>query len=201
MDVTSSPLRGATGLPASAPLHGSERYTRTSVLLHWLIAAMVGVQFFWGWWMQSIAKQPVGPRVDAFNLHKSVGLTILALMLVRLAWRALHPPPALPPMPHWQQIAARANHALLYAVLIGLPLAGYLGSAFSGYPVRYFGMTLPAWAAKHEQLKELMSVAHLVLGWMLAFAVALHVAAVVKHAYESGPQLIARMGWRRHRAR
>ena len=62
----------------------SDRYTRTAIALHWLIAVAVIVQFGWGWWMQDIPKQPVGPRVDAFNLHKSLGLTILALMCIRV---------------------------------------------------------------------------------------------------------------------
>ena len=62
----------------------SDRYTRTAILLHWLIAVAVIVQFGWGWWMQDIPKQPVGPRVDAFNFHKSLGLTILVLMCIRV---------------------------------------------------------------------------------------------------------------------
>ncbi|NDP43406.1 MAG: hypothetical protein GZ089_11935 [Aromatoleum sp.] len=65
----------------------SERYTNIAIALHWLIAALVAAQIGWGWWMQEIPKQPVGPRVDAFNLHKSVGLTLLALTLLRLGWR------------------------------------------------------------------------------------------------------------------
>lgn len=178
-------------------MQSSDHYTRTAVVLHWLIAGLVVVQFSWGWWMQTIAKQPVGPRVDAFNLHKSAGLTILALMLARLAWRLAHRPPPLPPMPVWQKRIARLNHGLLYAALLGMPLAGYLGSAFSGYPVRYFGFVLPAWSASHPELKELMSVVHFALSWVLAAAVALHVAAVVKHTREGGSPLLARMGWRR----
>ena len=63
----------------------SDRYSRTAIALHWLIALAVIGQFAWGWWMQDIPKQPPGPRVDAFNLHKSIGLTILALMCVRVA--------------------------------------------------------------------------------------------------------------------
>ncbi|HZA96536.1 MAG TPA: cytochrome b/b6 domain-containing protein [Burkholderiaceae bacterium] len=71
----------------------SNRYTRTAILLHWLIAVVVIVQFGWGWWMQDIPKQPIGPRVDAFNLHKSLGLTILALMCIVYggAGNTLHP--------------------------------------------------------------------------------------------------------------
>ena len=105
----------------------SDRYTRTAILLHWLIAVAVIVQFGWGWWMQDIPKQPIGPRVDAFNLHKSLGLTILALMCIRLWWRWRHPPPTLPPMPRWQSSLAHANHVALYVALFVMPVAGYLG--------------------------------------------------------------------------
>jgi len=57
----------------------SDRYTRTAIVLHWLIAAIVIAEFAWGWWMQEIPKQPPGFRADAFNLHKSIGLTILVI--------------------------------------------------------------------------------------------------------------------------
>jgi hypothetical protein len=70
----------------------------------------------------------------------------------------------------------------------------YLGSVFSGYPVKYFGITLPAWAGKNAQAKELMSAAHLTLTWVLAGAVTLHLAGVVKHALIDDDGLVARMG-------
>lgn len=164
-------------------------------MLHWLIATMVIVQFSWGWWMQTIAKIPVGPRVNAYNMHKSIGLTILALAIVRLLWRLAHHPPPLPPMPSWQRHAARVNHALLYGAIIAMPVVGYLGSAFSGYPVKYFGWTIPAWSERHDGLKDLMSEVHLALSMVLAGSVLLHVAAVIKHAMESGRALLARMSW------
>jgi cytochrome b561 len=100
-----------------------------------------------GWLMQEIPKDPVGPRVNAYNLHKSIGLTVLLLMLARTAWRVTHRAPDLPPMPVWQARTARVVHILLYVCLFVQPLTGYLGSAFSGYPVKIFGMVLPAWAA------------------------------------------------------
>ena len=172
----------------------SDRYDRTAIALHWLIAIAVVAQFAWGWWMQGIAKQPSGPRVDAFNLHKSVGLTLLALMLLRLSWRAAHAPPAFPVMPPWQATLARLNHALLYLVLFVMPLSGYLGSVWSGYPVKYFGLTLPGWNWKDPALKDLASGVHLVTAWVLATAVGLHVAAACKHALVDRDGLLARMG-------
>jgi len=173
---------------------GSDRYDRTAIALHWLIALLVVAQFAWGWWMQGIPKQPPGARVDAFNLHKSFGLTILALMLLRASWRASHAPPALPPMPAWQATLAGITHVLLYAVLFLMPLSGYFGSVWSGYPVKYFGITLPDWHWKSPALKEFASGVHLVTAWVLATAVTLHVAGALKHALVNRDGLLARMG-------
>ena len=172
----------------------SERYTGVAIALHWLVAAMVFAQIAWGWWMQTIPKQPVGPRVDAFNLHKSVGLTLLALMLIRLAWRLAHPAPELPPLPAWQKRLAGFTHVLLYALLIGQPLLGYLGSVWSGYPVKYFGITLPAWGARDEALKNLCSLLHLWNSVILLGFIALHVTGALDHALIRRNGLLARMG-------
>ena len=169
-------------------------YPRTAIALHWLVAIAVLVQFTWGWWMQGIPKQPVGPRVDAFNLHKSMGLTILAVMCLRAWWRARHPAPPLPPMPGWQAALARATHVTLYVALFAMPLAGYLGSVFSGYPVKYFGVTLPAWGTKSEAVKDFMSAAHLSVSFVLAAAVILHVAGALKHWLVDRDAVGARMG-------
>ncbi len=177
----------------------SDRYTRTAILLHWLIAALVVCEFAWGWWMQQIPKQPPGIRADAFNLHKSVGLALLALMAVRLAWRLGHRPPPMPPMPAWNAHLAHANHVVMYATLFALTIGGYLGSAWSGYPVKFFGVTLPAWSAAHPLLKDAASDVHLALSWVLAVAFALHVVGTIKHALVDGNGMLARMWFARHR--
>jgi cytochrome b561 len=171
----------------------SDRYTTTAIVLHWLIALAVIGQIAFGWWMQEIPKDPVGPRVNAFNLHKSIGLTLLLLMVIRLAWRATHHAPALPPMPAWQARAARINHGLLYLCLFVQPLSGYIGSAVSGYPVRYFGMLLPGWAPKSIPLKDLLSAVHLVSSWILVAAITMHIAAALKHQFVDRHKLLQRM--------
>jgi cytochrome b561 len=172
----------------------SDRYTPTAIALHWIIALAVIAQFTWGWVMQSIPKQPPGLRADAFNMHKSIGLTILALMMLRALWRWRHPAPPLPAMPAWQARVARSNHLVIYLCLFLMPLAGYLGSVFSGYPVKYFGVTLPAWGWKDEAVKNAMSIAHFAVSWVLLAAVALHVAAALKHWLWDRDGLVARMG-------
>jgi cytochrome b561 len=158
-----------------------------------LVAVLVIVQVAWGWAMQEIPKQPPGLRADAFNVHKSIGLAIFALMLIRLGWRLAHPPPPLPPMPRWQRLLANGNHALLYLALFVMPIAGYLGSVFSGYPVRAFGVTLPAWGWKDDGVKAAMSAVHLGTSWVLLAAIALHFAGALKHAFVDGDGVLRRM--------
>jgi cytochrome b561 len=172
----------------------SDRYTRTAVALHWLIAALVLVEFAHGWWMQEIPKQPPGLRADAFNLHKSAGLVVLALMLIRLGWRIAHRPPALPPMLKWQTLLAKANHVLLYTMVIAMPLSGYLGSVFSGYPIKWFGVTLPAWGWADPTIKDWMSVVHLTTSWILLVSLCLHISGTIKHTL-AGDRVMARMGF------
>jgi len=115
-------------------------------------------------------------------------------MLLRVLWRASHVPPAFPPMPRWQATLARITHVLLYVVLLLMPLSGYLGSVWSGYPVKYFGIMLPDWNWKNPALKDLASGVHLATSWVLATAVALHVAGALKHALVQRDGLLARMG-------
>jgi cytochrome b561 len=171
-----------------------ERYTRTAIVLHWLIALAVVAQFAWGWAMQTIPKEPPGMRADAFNVHKSIGLTILALMLLRMGWRWRHPAPVLPPMPAWQATLARTTHVALYVALLIMPIAGYLGSVFSGYPVKFFGVVLPDWGWKDPELKGVMSAIHLATSWVLVSLVALHVAGALKHWLWDRDGLVARIG-------
>jgi cytochrome b561 len=135
----------------------------------------------------------VGPRVDAFNLHKSCGLVILALMLFRLGWRIGHPAPPLPAMPRWQATLAGATHVTRDVARIAMPVSGYLGSVFSGYPVKFFGVTLPSWGPKSVPLKDLMSTIHLTVSWLLAVATLLHIAGAAKHGF-AADGLLARMG-------
>jgi cytochrome b561 len=171
------------------------RYSTPAVVLHWTIAALVIALIALGWWMQEIPKQPPGPRADAYNVHKSFGLVALALVLALLAWRSIRKPPPLPPMPRWQARLAKAMHGLLYLLLVVVVASGYLGSAYSGYPVKLFGLTLPAWAPRHDDLKELMSTLHFWGSWLLTAALLVHAGAVLKHTFVNRDALLRRMGW------
>jgi cytochrome b561 len=146
------------------------------------VAALVLAQLAWGFWMQQIPKQPPGIRADAFNLHKSMGMVIFALMAARLGWRLRHPPPPLPALPAWQRVAAHLSHIALYTLLLAQPLIGYLGSLWSGYPVRLFGIVLPSWGGRDPALKDLMSQCHAVVGISLCVLVTVHIVAAIRHA-------------------
>jgi len=163
---------------ASAPA----RYTKTAIVLHWLIAAAVIAQITFGVWMNGIPKSPPGVRAYWFNVHKSIGITIGLLVIVRLLWRLAHRPPPLPgTMRAWQRIAAHASHYGLYACLITQPLSGYLGSSFTKYPILYFGHKMPHWGWDAPVLKEICSQVHFYCACVLIVLVALHVSAALKH--------------------
>jgi cytochrome b561 len=169
----------ATMQPTSS---ASARYDRIAMTLHWVVAIGVLAQIALGLWMIDIPKLPAGVRASWFNLHKSIGMTLGVLVVVRLAWRLTHRPPALPStIPRWQVKAAEASHFLLYACLVTMPLAGYLGSIFSGYPIRYFGLLMPGWGWKDDALKEFFSSAHLVTAVLFISLITLHVLAALKH--------------------
>lgn len=157
-------------------------YSRTAIVLHWLIAVMVLGQLALGWWMIDIPKSPPGVRAYWFNIHKSIGLTIAILVIVRVAWRMTHPAPALPAaMPAWQRYAAKVSHFGLYACLVIMPVTGYLGSSFTKYPIVYFGNKLPHWGWDAPAWKELCSDIHYGTVTVLMILIAVHIAAAMKH--------------------
>ena len=174
----------------------TESYTATAKFLHWLIAIAVFAQISLGLWMIGIPKSPPGIRVYWFNMHKSIGITIGVLVLLRLLWRFTHPAPPLPgTVPAWQRIAAKANHILLYVCMIVMPVSGYLGSSFTKFPIIYWGMRLPHWGWESPALKELMSQVHFVTVITFITLIAIHIAGALKHLLINRDGVFQRM-WR-----
>ena len=159
------------------------KYDRVAVFLHWAIGLAILLQFALGWWMLDLPKGPDGVRAWWFNLHKSIGITLAAVVVLRLLWRKTHRPPALPgDLPPWQRFAAAFSHAGLYACMLVLPLSGYLGSSFSGYPVKLFGVPLWSWSGAWPAGKNLASAVHETAAWTLAALLAFHVGGALWHA-------------------
>ena len=178
----------------------SDRYTNVAIALHWILAVGILLQIWLGFSLDDIPRGT--PERSAWvNLHKSIGITLAALILARLAWRFGHPPPPLPAsVPAWQRSAARMSHALLYAGMLGVPLTGYLATNFGKYGIKYFGLVLlPSWGPDDSAIYAALNTTHKGLALALAGIILLHVAAACKHALVDRDGIMRRMWPRRAR--
>jgi cytochrome b561 len=179
----------------------STRYGGVARTLHWLIAALIVVQYVLAQVAEAAgddrAVHPAAALVQLAWLarHKSVGLTIFALVLVRLAWRWHAPPPPLPvTMPRWQTIVAKLTHFAFYALLLLLPISGLVMSAAANFPVSYFGwFTIPNLVAPDESLKKTMEETHEMLFDALVVLAVVHIAAALKHHLVDRDDVLSRM--------
>ena len=171
--------------------------TRTAVALHWLIAALVFAAVFMGWTMTEMAISPA--RLKTYNYHQWVGVTVLALALLRLVWRLTHRAPPLEKMPRWQQLVAHAGHGLLYVLMLAVPVSGWIYSNATGYRVVYLGkLPLPDLVGRDKALAERWHEVHEVLATVLVVLVALHVLAALQHHFLHKDNTLRRMlAWRR----
>lgn len=189
------------------------RYSGVAIFLHWTIALAIIGMIPLGHWMTDHVSDPAwaGPVFKAYQLHKSIGLTILVLSVLRLLWRLTHRFPPLPAhMPGWEKAAARVSHVLLYVVILVMPITGWLyvsagwNSAMNipfEVPTLWFGLFqwphLP-WVA-HAPEAARASVAatsmaiHERLAWGAVFLVALHAAAALKHHFFDRDSVLASM--------
>jgi len=158
-------------------------YHRVAIALHWLLAIALIYQLGLGIWMDGVPKSPPGLRAEWFNWHKSVGMLLGLLIVLRALWRLTHVRPAWPEaMPRWQQRAAGVSHALLYACMVVMPLSGFLGSSFTKYPIKFFGTPLPRLWEADPDLKTLLSAVHTGASYVFMALIALHVVAALGHA-------------------
>ena len=164
---------------ADSPAAGPWRYSRTAIALHWLLAILITLTTVIGWRMMWIEHQPGSEKL--FELHKSIGLIIASLVVVRVLWRLTHRPEPRPAGPTWEARLASAIHALLYVLIVALPITGYLGASFSKAGVQWFGIATPRWAAPDHDTAELFFSAHAVFLWTMVALLALHVAGALKH--------------------
>jgi cytochrome b561 len=176
------------------PLRNTEaRWGAIAQAFHWLIAILIVTQGAIGLTMVELGMTPT--KVKVFALHKSVGLTILALALLRLAWRLGQRVPRDPPMPHWQYVAARASHLLLYVLILALPLSGWLFNSAANFPLEWFGLVhVPSLTHGLDPvLKSLALRTHVLLFWILAAVVTVHAAAALWHHFRGRDDVLLRM--------
>ncbi len=166
------------------------RYSAPAMALHWVQAILIVWLFWLGWTMLELPKG--GPeRSAAFALHKSLGLLALLLVTLRLVWRRITPPPPLVGDAREVRLA-KAVHHVLYLLLLLLPLAGYLSSSFTEYPMRFFGIELPKFGWPDKGLNKTFKEAHEFLAWSVAVLAGLHVAAALLHGFR-GDGTLSRM--------
>lgn len=171
-----------------------QRYTTTAIVLHWLIALLIVGTFTLGLVMTDIPGLTPA-KLRYYSWHKWAGVTVLALAALRLLWRARRGAPAYPPsMPAWQQRAAHGLHALLYVLMVAVPVSGYFYTLAAGVPVVYLGLVkLPVLIAPDPALKPLLKALHYWLDMTLAGVVGLHVAAALKHLLLDRDGIMQRM--------
>lgn len=171
-----------------------QRYTKTAIVLHWLIALLITAGFTLGLTMVDIPGL-TPTKLKYFSWHKWIGVTVLGLACVRLLWRLLHPaPPYDEPMPRWQHSAAGALHALLYLLIFAVPISGYFYTLAAGVPVVYLGVVpLPVVIDPNPVWKPILKSVHYWLDMTLLAAVCIHVAAALKHAVVDRDGVMRRM--------
>jgi cytochrome b561 len=169
-----------------------QRYDSIQIGLHWLTAALVAAAILLIW---AVHQTPRGPlHTTLFFLHRSCGVTIFALTLLRLVWRASHqvpPPPA--SVPVWQQRAGTFAHWLLYTLLLVMPVTGFIDSAANGHAVSFFYLFNLPLLPENKPLAELSGDIHETLQWVVYALIVLHAAAALRHHFVLGDGVLRRM--------
>jgi cytochrome b561 len=182
----------------------STRYTKTAIVLHWLIALGIFAMFALGWYMSELPKEApkqiaydlfdwgiytwqlseeASPRTFYFNLHKSIGVTIFALIIIRILWRITHRPPALlASYKAWERKLATGTHHLLYLLMVALPLSGLIMAVSSKYGVKWFGIDFIG-GLDNTPLREAFKEVHEVVGVVILLVLILHILGALKHKF------------------
>ena len=189
-------------------------YTKTAKLLHWLIAILIFGMFALGWFMTDIPKEAakqtvfdifnlgifhwtvaeeISPRSFYFNIHKSFGVTIFALVIIRIVWRLTHKPPALLiSYKAFERKLATSAHHLLYLLMISLPLSGAIMAVYSKYGIKWFGMPFIK-GLDNNPMRLIFKDTHEVIGLILVSILVLHVAGALKHQFIDKDDTLKRM--------
>ena len=176
----------------SAAAGGS--YGRAARAMHWFVAALAVMVIAFGWATEAAARNTPA-RGSLLLLHGSIGLTILAVMIVRILWRWLHPAPVLPPsLTRLEAALAHLTHFGLYLLFTGMPLAGYVNAAAQGHAVSLFGMvSIPPLLPINLRLAQAAIAAHLVGQYLVYLLVAAHIAAALFHGIVRRDGVLERM--------
>ncbi len=179
---------------ATMPLRNStHRWGSVAQFLHWSVAALIFALMALGW---LAVLTPLSPaKITLFYWHKSLGMLVLALVLVRLGWRAGNPPPEMPAaLPWWEPFLARATHVFLYVLIVLMPVSGWLINSAAGIPFKIFWvLPLPAISPVSDSLERLFELVHLAVFWALAVVLIGHIGAALRHHFLLRNPILRRM--------
>ncbi|GAB4180145.1 MAG: cytochrome b [Wenzhouxiangellaceae bacterium] len=173
--------------------HRRKRYDPVAQLLHWVVALGVILQFIWAWRIDEADSRAV--EYALVVQHKSIGMLVLMLAVLRILWRLFHRPPPLPSgTPAWQRAVSSMVHWALYVLIIAQPLSGWIWSSAAGYGAELFGwVEVPDLVAENEALADLMHDVHETMAWLLLGLASLHVVAALWHQFVRRDGLLWRM--------
>ena len=189
-------------------------YTKMAKVLHWLIAISIFAMFALGWYMTDLPKEApkqmaydlfdwgiytwqvseeISPRSFYFNLHKSIGVTIFALILFRIFWRITHKPPALlATYKDWERKLATGAHHTLYLLMVALPLSGITMAVASKYGIKWFGLEFIG-GLDNKPLREAFKAVHEIVGLVILTVVTVHILGALKHKFIDKDDTLKRM--------
>ena len=168
------------------------RWSTIAKTFHWLMALLILGNGAFAFWMDGL--KPSLNKINMFALHKSIGLTVLALFVLRLAWKMFDRRPPDEPAPRWQQFAAHAVHGFLYLLIVAIPLSGWAFNSAHGFPLQYFKQfNLPALVEKNEDLSNTLGTVHVYLFWFLLVVLLAHVGGALKHHFIDRDDTLRRM--------
>jgi cytochrome b561 len=190
------------------------RYTKTAIILHWLIAIFIALMFVLGWYMAELPKEApkqmaydlfdlgvytwqvaeeISPRTFYFNLHKSLGLTVLALIVLRILWRITHTPPAaLSSYKAIEKKVATATHHSLYLLMLAVPVTGLTMAINSKYGVKWFGIDVIA-GLDNKPVRDFFECTHEFVGIVLLVLIGIHLLGALKHKFIDKDDTMSRM--------
>lgn len=191
-----------------------QKYSKSAIILHWLTALLIFALFGLGWYMTSLPQkapksttldlfnlgfytmqfsEAISPRTFYFNLHKSLGITLLVLLALRMVVRIRQGYPAFPAtMQAWEVKLAELTHRLLYVLMIAVVFAGFGTALYSKYGIRWFGLPVAA-GLDNSGLRDIYREFHEVLGWTMLVIIVLHILAALKHKFVDKDKVMDRM--------
>ncbi len=192
----------------------NKRYTLTAITLHWLIALGILGMFAFGWYMTGLPKEAPeqlsydlfdlgiytwdltkesSPRAFYFNLHKSIGITLLGLIVIRILWRIKHKPPALlTSYKAWERKLSTSAHHLLYLLMVLVPISGLIMSVAGKYGVKWFGVDFIA-GIENKPIREFFQETHEIAGLIFLAIIIVHIMGALKHKIIDKDETMQRM--------